>query len=71
MKRALWIIVLLSMIIVGCAPGAPIAPVEAPAPIAMAPASDTSTVSADWLMKAPEENPKRGGILKTASDGRF
>ncbi|MBX3011745.1 MAG: ABC transporter substrate-binding protein [Caldilineaceae bacterium] len=67
MKRALWLIVLLSMVMAGCAQGAaPIVPIEAPAPIALAPTTDTSTVGPDWLMKAPEENPKRGGILKTA-----
>lgn len=67
MKRVLWILVLLSVLIAGCAPGAaPIAPMEAPAPIELAPAPDTSTLSPDWLMKAPEENPKRGGVLKTA-----
>jgi len=67
MKRGLWILVLLSVIIAGCAtPAAPIAPVEAPAPIDMAASDTTSTVGADWMMTAPEENPKRGGILKTA-----
>ncbi len=67
MKRGLWILVLLSVIIAGCStPSAPIAPVEAPAPIDMAASDTTSVVGPDWLMKAPEENPKRGGILKTA-----
>lgn len=67
MKRTLWILVLLSMLIGACAPGAaPIAPIEAPKPIEMAPSADTSTVAADWLMTAPEENPKRGGTVKTA-----
>lgn len=67
MKRTLWILVLLSMLIGACAPGAaPIAPIEAPKPIEMAPSADTSAVDADWLMTAPEENPKRGGSVKTA-----
>lgn len=67
MKRTLWILVLLSMLIGACAPGAaPIAPIEAPKPIEMAPSADTSAVAADWLMTAPEENPKRGGTVKTA-----
>lgn len=67
MKRMLWILVLLAMVISACAPGAaPIAPIEAPKPIELAPAADTNTVSADWLMTAPEENPKRGGTVKTA-----
>ena len=67
MKRTLWIIVVLAVIITACAPGAmPIAPIEAPAPIEMAPAAEAGSFGPDWLLTAPEENPKRGGMLLTA-----
>jgi ABC-type transport system substrate-binding protein len=73
MKRTLWLVNLLVVIAVigaACAappvaqPGADQAAAEAPAAIELN--VDESPMGADWMMVAPEENPKQGGTLKTA-----
>jgi peptide/nickel transport system substrate-binding protein len=69
MKRTLWLIVLVAAlaIMAGCAvPAAPA--VSAPTPTSgVIVAQEIATPSpAGEMMKAPEPNPKRGGILKTA-----
>ncbi|MCC6169538.1 MAG: ABC transporter substrate-binding protein [Caldilineaceae bacterium] len=74
MKQMWWKALLLVMLvaaIAGCAPGAPAAPDQAAAPTATVPAvieldTDAAPMGADWVMKAPEENPKRGGTVTTA-----
>jgi len=68
MKRTLWSIVLLAVVVAGCAVPAPAQPA---APAAEAPAAIELDVSAaplpaDWMMTAAEPNPKQGGILTTA-----
>jgi len=68
MKRTLWSIVLLAVVVAGCAVPAPAQPA---APAAEAPAAIELDVSAaplpaDWMMTATEPNPKQGGILTTA-----
>jgi len=68
MKRTLWSIVLLAVVVAGCAVPAPAQPA---APVAEAPAAIELDVSAaplpaDWMMTAAEPNPKQGGILTTA-----
>src|SRR5262245_45643204 len=72
MKRTLRHILLFGLLlalIAGCAapaPGQPAAPVaEAPAG-AIELDTDAAPMSADWMMTAPEENPKQGGTLTTA-----
>ncbi len=68
MKRTLWSIVLLAVVVAGCAVPAPAQPA---APAAEVPAAIELDVSAaplpaDWMMTAAEPNPKQGGILTTA-----
>jgi len=69
MREVSWRIVcallLPAMIIAGCAGPQGMTPIEAPAPIAQD-EIDTSTPASGDLLKAPEDAPKRGGILKTA-----
>ena len=64
MKRLLYLLTLLTLL-VGCAGPAPISANLEPV-VTREAVIDTSAPSGDVLMKAPEENPKRGGILKTA-----
>ena len=65
-------LVTLVAIVAGCAPAAPAASGgEAAAPAATVPAvieldTDAAQLGADWMMVAPEENPKKGGTLITA-----
>lgn len=67
MKRTIWFVVLIAalvLVVAGCAGDAPaITPLEAPAPIERDTSADAPTGE---MMAAPEENPKRGGILRTA-----
>lgn len=70
-KRNLWQILMVAVlvaIVAGC--GSPESggigmPIVAPAPIERGDVLEAD-VGADWMMTAPEENPKRGGVLKTA-----
>jgi peptide/nickel transport system substrate-binding protein len=71
MKQRLWQILLflaLTSILVGCAAGGAGSPIgiQAPEPIELEAAAQTSTFAEDWLMVAPEAEPKQGGIVKTA-----
>jgi len=63
--RSIFALLLPALVIAGCAAPQAITPVEAPAPIAQA-EINTSAPAAGSMLKAPEESPKRGGILKTA-----
>ncbi|MEZ4622127.1 MAG: hypothetical protein R2867_42390 [Caldilineaceae bacterium] len=69
MRQTLWrvmaALLLPAMIVAGCAGPQGLTPIEAPAPIAQS-EIDTSAPPSGEMLKAPEENPKRGGILKTA-----
>ncbi|HRW08917.1 MAG TPA: ABC transporter substrate-binding protein [Caldilineaceae bacterium] len=69
MRQMLWrvmaALLLPAMIVAGCAGSQGLTPIEAPAPIAQS-EINTSAPPADTMLKAPEDNPKRGGILKTA-----
>lgn len=65
MKRLLYLLLLMSLL-AGCAvPPPPASPQLEPVATREA-VIDTSAPSGEVLMKAPEANPKRGGILKTA-----
>ena len=65
MKRLLYLLLLMSLL-AGCAvPPPPASPPLEPVATREA-VIDTSAPSGEVLMKAPEANPKRGGILKTA-----
>ena len=65
MKRLLYLLLLISLL-AGCAvPPPPASPPLEPVATREA-VIDTSAPSGEVLMKAPEANPKRGGILKTA-----
>lgn len=64
MKRQLYWLLLMALL-VGCTGPAPISANLEPVATREA-VIDTSAPTGDVLMKAPEANPKRGGILKTA-----
>jgi ABC-type transport system substrate-binding protein len=76
MRRPLWTILLLTAlvsVVAGCAAPAPaqtggdtgaVTQVEAPEVIELD--TGAATFPADWMMVAAEDNPKRGGILRTA-----
>jgi ABC-type transport system substrate-binding protein len=78
MKRTLWTVLLLTTVIAvvaGCTAAGPALPAEegdtgeasqAAAPEVIELDVDAAPLPADWLMTAPEENPKRGGVLRTA-----
>lgn len=76
MKKMWWksfIVTLLVAIVAGCStpPAASPSGSGAAAPAPTAPPvieldTDTETMGADWMMAAPEENPKSGGTLTTA-----
>jgi len=60
--------VVLTALIAGCAappPGGAAAPAAATAPAVIELETET-TFGPDWLMTAPEENPKKGGTITTA-----
>ena len=61
-SRFLCFLTLLS-ILAGCTGAAPIQPLVVEQRQAVI---DTSAPTGEWVLKAPEANPKRGGILKTA-----
>ncbi len=63
--RIIFALLLPTMIVAGCAGPQGLTPIEAPAPIAQSEISTAAPASGEML-KAPEANPKRGGILKTA-----
>jgi ABC-type transport system substrate-binding protein len=68
MKQTMWLVVLLAalgVVAVGCAGPIQIAPVLTPGVIEIE-AELEAPPAADLMMKAPEADPKRGGILKTA-----
>ena len=74
MKKTWWklllLVTLVTIVAAGCAPAAPAAP-GAAAPTATVPPvieldTETVTMGADWMMVAPEENPKEGGTITTA-----
>ncbi len=69
MRYQLWRIVVALLIpatiVAGCATPQGITPIEAPAPIAQE-EIDTSAPPSTEMLRAPEENPTRGGTLKTA-----
>lgn len=67
MKRTLWLVHLLAVLVIvvaACAAPVPVQPAaEAPSAIEL----DTETTfGPDWMMAAPEENPKQGGMITTA-----
>lgn len=67
MKRTFWyslLAVMLVTVLTGCSDPQTVAQLEAPAPIERT--GEVAAVSGEGMMKAPEDNPKRGGILKTA-----
>jgi len=70
MKQTMWLIILLTalgVVIVGCAGPIQIAPVLTPEVIKIEAKTEAPPAEAEEvMMKAPEPNPKRGGILKTA-----
>lgn len=74
MKQMWWkalLLVTLVAVITGCTSAAPAATDQTAAPTATVPAvieldTDAAPMGADWVMKAPEENPKRGGTVTTA-----
>lgn len=67
MKRTTWFASLFLVLALLAACAAPAAP-SAPAPVMeeRAVVVEVADVGADWFMTAPEPNPKRGGILRTA-----
>lgn len=74
MKQMWWkalLLVTLVAVITGCTSAAPAATDQTAAPTATVPAvieldTEAAPMGADWVMKAPEENPKRGGTVTTA-----
>ncbi|RIK53634.1 MAG: hypothetical protein DCC57_08050 [Chloroflexi bacterium] len=74
MKQMWWkalLLVTLAAVITGCTSAAPAATDQTAAPTATVPAvieldTEAAPMGADWVMKAPEENPKRGGTVTTA-----
>jgi peptide/nickel transport system substrate-binding protein len=71
MKRLLWmkvVLILLVTAVTGCAAPAPASPAPGPAPqvIERDLVIEPTPMAADWVMRAAEPDPKRGGILKTA-----
>ncbi|MEZ4869649.1 MAG: ABC transporter substrate-binding protein [Caldilineaceae bacterium] len=68
MKQSSWrlfVFVVLLFALIGCAAPEGGMQIQAPAPIVREPADVAAAPTGDML-KAPEANPKRGGILKTA-----
>ncbi|HXF62183.1 MAG TPA: ABC transporter substrate-binding protein, partial [Caldilineaceae bacterium] len=74
MKRTLWTVLLLAAlvaVVAACTAPAPAPPGGAGAAGQAAPEVieldvEATPLPADWLMTAPEENPKRGGTVRTA-----
>jgi ABC-type transport system substrate-binding protein len=70
MKGTLWLKVLLIgllLVIAGCAtPAGPVAPLEMLTIPTREAVIEPTPPPSDWVMRAAEPNPKRGGILKTA-----
>src|SRR5690554_5905366 len=74
MKRALWTVLLpaaLVAVVAACTATAPAQPGDTGAAGPAAPEVieldvESAPIGADWMMTAPEENPKRGGTLRTA-----
>lgn len=74
MKKLWWkslLVTLLVAIVAGCSTPPAASPSGSAAPAPTAPPvieldTDAVTMGADWMMVAPEENPKRGGTITTA-----
>jgi peptide/nickel transport system substrate-binding protein len=69
MKRTLWqvplLLALLVLVAACAAPGQPGSP-GIPIPQVIQLDTEATPVASDWMMTAPEDNPKRGGIVRTA-----